>query len=515
MLSPALQLKHIYKYYHHVKALDDVSIDIAPGSIHGIIGENGAGKSTLLKIAYGLLEPDEGAIYVDGVKVNITSPQHAVENGIGMLHQGTSWLEQQSIIDNILLGENIQSFLSKAKVKARHELEQMCREFGFTFSLDLPMAQLDYSQRQMVDILRSLYRGAKVLVLDEPMALLSISQSTHLFDLLKLLKMQGISIVIVAHKLAVLYQLCDVITVMREGEVISNVDPKALSLGQLSKLMVGREITLPHPSSGFGTPKREQRLKLTNLAIKSKKRFGFNRHQFSLSNIDFYVDSHEIVALVGLHKAGHEDLIEVLAGTRHFTDGRITVANKRFKPNNHYDVQQARELGIAHVPDPLLGIGLVKELPMYESAMLGYHHNQFNHFNFFKNSQYWLDCEAMMKLWDIRPCLPNLTTGAFSGGNQQKMVLAREISSSPELLLLNHPSNGVDVGALEGIYRQLFSLREQGASVVFCSNDLDEVMSLSDRVILFERGQIIGQYYTQQTNKNDLSLMLSNEAISE
>jgi len=515
MLSPALQLKNIVKYYQQVRALDNVSIDIAPGSIHGIIGENGAGKSTLLKIAYGLLAIDDGEIFVDGVKVNIDTPQQAVKHGIGMLHQSTSWLEKRSIIDNIILGDSNQSWVGRNDVSARFELEQLCREFGFSFSLDTLISALDYSQRQLVDILRSLYRGAKVLILDEPTALLSSSQSSHLIELLSLLKMQGVSIVIVAHKLAILHQLCDVISVMSQGMVIAQVNPRNITMGALSKLMIGREITLPHSRVKKSIDHRVERLKVTNLSIKTRGRFGFGRDALRLFDIDLTVQSHEITALVGLPNSGHELLLEVLSGHRGFTAGRITMNKKRFKPSNHYGVKQAHKMAIASAPDPLLGIGLVKELPMYESALLGYHQHLSSDISFFKDSLYIRRCRDMMKLWDVRPVLPELRSGYFSGGNQQKMILARELSHNPDLLLLSQPSHGVDVGATESIYKRLFKLREQGGSIMFCSTDLDEVMSLSDRVVLFEQGQIIGQYKTQDLTKNELSLMLINEAACE
>ncbi|MCG7533280.1 ATP-binding cassette domain-containing protein [Psychrobium sp. MM17-31] len=515
MLSPALELMHITKYYHDMKALDDVCLRIAPGSIHGVIGENGAGKSTLLKIAYGLLKPERGEVFVDGVKVVIDNPQHAIDSGIGMLHQTTSWLEQRSIIENILLGEQQGFFMSAQKAKARRELEQLCREFGFSFDLDMQISKLDYSQRQLVDVLRSLYRGAKVLILDEPMALLSPVQSNHLLKLLNLLKMQGISILIVAHKLSVLHAICDVISVMGNGKLLCDVNPKEITLGHLSKLMVGREITLPHPNSSISDVETHLRLKVSNLAIKPKSRFGSARQGFSLSNIDMEIHSHEIVALTGLPKAGHEELLEVLAGSAGFTHGRISINGKRVKSENHYNLMQARELSIAYVPDPLAGIGVVKDFPMYESAMLGYHRQSYDCAAHQHESDNRAQCLDLMKQWDIRPANPRLRTGAFSLGNQQKLVLAREVSKHPELLLLAHPSNGLDVGAIESVYQRLFKLRDKGASIIFCSNDLEEIMSLSDRVVLFERGQIIGQYYTQQLNKNELSLMLANEVMSE
>ncbi|WP_435276154.1 ABC transporter ATP-binding protein [Psychrobium sp. nBUS_13] len=513
MLSPALELQNVVKYFHDIKALDDVCLKIAPGSIHGIIGENGAGKSTLLKVAYGLITPEHGQVFVDGVKVNIENPQHAIDNGIGMLHQTTSWLEHYSIIDNILLGEYNGFFMSRKKAKARQELEQLCREFGFSFQLDMLMSQLDYSERQLVDILRSLYRGAKVLILDEPMALLSPLQSNHLLDLLELLKMQGISILIVAHKLSILHHICDVISVMAHGKLVNNINPKEVTLGYLSKLMVGREITIPHPNSSVSDVDSSLRLKVSNLGIKQKTRLGTSRQSFSLSDIDFQVNSHEIVALTGLAKAGHEDLLAVLAGSKPFTHGRITVNGTRFKPSKQYDLKQARELKIAYVPDPLTGEGIVSEFPLFETAILGHHTESFSTEAVYQNKHNQQRCQELMRDWNIRPNNPMLSTGALSGGNQQKLVLAREFSKAPQLLLMAHPSNGLDVGAIESVYQRLFKLRDSGVSIIFCSNDLDEIMSLSDRVILFERGQIIGQYYSQQLSKNDLSLMLANEVV--
>lgn len=511
MLAPALELRNIDKAYHSVEALNDASICVAPGSLHGVIGENGAGKSSLMQVAYGLVQPDRGKIFVDGAPVELTSPLQAIEHGIGMLHQQASWLEQLSVFDNIMLAEPITGFLYQNKDKARTKLELLRREFGFEFSLSTKMSLLDYSQRQLVDVLRSLYRGVRVLILDEPLALLSPSQASYLNNLLVLLKMQGISVVVVSHKLAVLHQLCDVISVIRQGRVIACLDPKVVGLREMSKQMVGREIDLPHPR--VEPPKSEgQEL----LAIRGLRVNGIRTGRKSialplLNGINLSIKRGEIVACVGLPKSGQELLLDIISGMLPFDRGAIDFLQHSIRPKSRYKINKARQYGIAYAPNPHFNIGLVDQLSMSESVYLGYQKQGFGRWGWISSAKKSQECLQLMNDWGIVPALPAMQTGLFSGGNQQKMVLAREISHKPSLLLLNQPTHGVDAGAIETIYKRLFELREDGSSIVFCSTDLDEVMSLADRICLFSHGELVETLHARDTDKTELGLKIIEE----
>ncbi len=512
MLAPALELRHIDKSYHAVEALNDASISIAPGSIHGVIGENGAGKSSLMQIAYGLIQPDSGEIFVDGAKVELLSPLQAIEHGIGMLHQKASWLEQLSVFDNIMLAEPVTGFLFQQKEKAMAKLELLRREFGFEFSLSVKMSQLDYSQRQLVDVLRSLYRGVRVLILDEPLALLAPSQADYLNNLLVLLKIQGISVVVVSHKLAVLHQLCDVITVIRTGRVIGCIDPHSVSLREMSKQMVGREINLPHPRVEPSKNKGKVLLDIKGLRVHGAKTGRKSTTKLLLRDINLSVHAGEMIALVGLPESGQDVLLDVLAGMVRFDGGAIDFLQYAIRPKSRYKINKARDYGIAYAPNPNFNIGLVDQLTMAESVYLGYQKQDFGRWGLLSGRQRHQTCHQLMMEWNVVPALPAMQTGLFSGGNQQKMVLAREFSHQPSLLLLNQPTHGVDVGAIETIYQRLFELREQGSSILFCSTDLDEVMSLADRICLFSHGELTEIFNAEDTDRTRLALSVIKEA---
>jgi len=506
MLVPALELRHIDKVYPPVVALKGASLSIAPGSIHGIVGENGAGKSSLMQVAYGLVQPDHGQVFVDGVAIQLKDPSHAIEHGIGMLHQQSQWLDELTVFDNIMLAESISGLGYQKGAEARAKLEQLSREFGFEFSLSIKLSALDYSQRQLVDVLRSLYRGVRVLILDEPLALLSPSQESYLSRLLTLLKMQGISVVVVSHKLAVLHQLCDVISVIRNGEVTENIDPKQVTLGQLSWHMIGREIQLPHPRVEPADIAAEQLLNIRSLNV------GRSPNKRRLNNINLSLNRGEILACVGLQTAGHELLLDVISGLVAFDSGEISLSSQQLS-HRRYSIKQAREYGIAYAPSPLLNIGLVDGLSMAESAYLGYQRQGFGRWGILSNSNKHQQCQRLMEDWGIVPVLPAMQSSLFSGGNQQKMVLAREMAHQPKLLLLNQPTHGVDAGASEYFYHQLFALREQGCGIVLCSSDLDEVMSLADKICVFSQGQLIETLAVSEVNKTQLALLIVEESL--
>ena len=496
ILVPALELLNINKHFDANEALNGACLQVSAGSIHGIIGENGAGKSTLMQIAYGLTQPDSGQIIIDGAVSKIASPQAAIRLGIGMLHQKVSWLEQLSVLENIVLGDKIDNYFYQDNRPSEIKLQLLIREFGFSFALDSIIGDLTFSQRQQVDIIRALYRGVRVLILDEPMAILSPSESKHLFDLFILLKNQGVSVVIVSHKLIALHQICDVISVVSKGQVIKNIAPSQVSIKQLTKYMVGREVLLPHPNKLAVTKGQSKVLTIVDIVAKG------------INGINFSVYAGQIVALVGLPKAGQDIVLEVLAGMTRLSTGSFDFIGHKINAKRRYSIAKARRLEVSYVPDPMLESGLIHQMSMAESSILGYQNKQSSLFGGFNRHQMIDHCSELMAQWQIRPADPQMNSGYFSGGNQQKMVMAREISQQPKLLLLNQPTSGVDVAGVELIYQQLFALRERGCAIILVSNDLDEVITLADFVVVLHQGKIAKKIAQSQLSKQQLGLLM-------
>ncbi|PKF58551.1 hypothetical protein CW748_03670 [Alteromonadales bacterium alter-6D02] len=510
MLAFALELRNISKSYQHVNVLTNATLTVAPGSIHGLIGENGAGKSTLLQIAYGLIKADEGQVYVDGAKVDIINPQQAITHGVGMLHQHVSWLEDASVLDNIILGDPVTSVFYQNSQQASKQLEQLRREFGFPFSLDTLINELNFSERQLVDVLRSLYRGVRVLVLDEPMALLSQEQESYLANLLTMLKMQGISVLIVSHKLASLHLLCDVISLLKSGQITETIEPKKVSLAHVTKLMVGREVILPHqnlPRHGVNNTTAIEVKKLTVDSVSSgRKARGFPL----LDSIDLTFYAGEIVAIAGLNGAGQELLLSVIAGYKAFNQGELVFLGNKNSANSGFNIKRMRKLGGGFIANPGLGLNLVDSMTMVESSFLGYQREYSGWLGLFNKRDLNDDCYKLMQQWQIKPMAPQMQTSLFSAGNKQKMVLAKETSRSPQVLLLDQPTQGVDISGVEMIYKALFKLRDEGCCILVCSNDLDEVISLSDKIVVISQGKVTAQVDTQSINKTSLGLLLAN-----
>ena len=513
-LVPALELVNISKHFAGNVALHNASLSVAAGSIHGIVGENGAGKSTLMQIAYGLEQPDSGCIKFDGAVIAVDDPKAAIAHGLGMLHQKVSWLEQLSVLENIVLGQPIDSYVYQTNRVAEQELQHLSREFGFKFSLNQIMADLSYSQRQQVDILRALYRGVRVLILDEPMALLSAAESQHLFKLFVLLKTQGISVVVVSHKLVALHHICDVISVIKQGEVIKSSEPKDVSVAQITKLVVGHEVTIPQIIDKSVCVTGQPVLTVTKLNRYRSPLSKAAVPSLLLKDIDLTINSGQIVALVGLPGAGQSELLDVIAGRSGFDWGQITFAGRKFDASTAYNISQARELGIGYVPNSVLGLGLISEFSLVESLMLGCCSKKWFWSGLSRSSNL-NHCAQLMTQWDIRPHNPKMKSGYFSAGNQQKMVLAREINQQPQLLLLNQPTHGVDVAGIALIYRQLFDLRQRGTAILLVADDLDEVISLADLAVIFQQGRIVALLDKSQLAKQKLRLLMTLGANNE
>ena len=500
LMAPALELRGICKRFGAVEANRDVSISVARGSIHGIVGENGAGKSTLMSILHGEQRADSGEIRVDGRAVSIASPRDAIALGIGMAHQHFMLVEAMSVLDNVMLGAEGGALLARGRAATRAKLATLAREAGLAIDPDATVASLTVGARQRVAILKALIRDARVLVLDEPTAVLTPGETAELFTLMRRLRDAGCGIVFITHKLAEVLDVTDRVTVMRRGAVVAEFETTRTSADELAEAMVGRRIA-PPARARAAAPGREI-LRARDLTIAGDTG-ALRVHGASLS-----LREGEIVGLAGVSGNGQSELLEGLAGMRPLVSGAVeldgeTLAPRRLTP------RALRALGVAHVPEDRLKHGLVADFPAKESAMLGYHREARYGGALLDGNAIESECEGLMERWDVRPRAPDLATRRFSGGNQQKLILGREIERDPRVLLVGQPTRGVDIGAIEQIHARMLALRDAGKAILLVSGELDEILALSDRVLVMCDGRIAGERRPEETNARELGLLMA------
>jgi simple sugar transport system ATP-binding protein len=482
---PVIELRGIDKRFGTVHANRDVSLALHPATVHGIVGENGAGKSTLMGILYGYYRPDRGEILVGGRAVQIRSPADALRAGIGMVHQHFMLVESFSVLENVVLGAERGFRLGASMAQARDALRRLGREYHLEVDPDARVEDLAVGQRQRVEILKALYRGASVLILDEPTAVLTPQEADHLFRIVGALRAEGKTVLLVTHKLREILAVTDTVTVMRQGRVVAQRATARTSTEELAELMVGRSVTLRVEKS----PCRpgEAVLEVENLRVTDAT--GAER----VRGVSFTVRRGEIVGVAGVAGNGQSELLEALAGMRPTSAGRIRWGRADTGPQSH-SARGVRRLGVGHVPEDRQRIGLIVGFTARESAILGYHDEAAF------NGAVWLRWQAVAAsfrrqadAYDIRPGDGALATSVFSGGNQQKIVLARELDRSPDLLLVGQPTRGVDIGAIEFIHRRLVALRDSGRAILLISVELDEILALADRILVMFDGLIVGE----------------------
>jgi len=503
MTDFAIELSGICKSFGAVAANRDVEMNVAKGSIHGIIGENGAGKSTLMSILYGYYQADAGTIRVNDVEVRIRNSQEAIRLGIGMVHQHFMLVDTFSVLENIVLGAEGGVLLSRALGAARTHLKQLNKEYGLEVDPDAIVGKLGVGLQQRVEILKALYRGADVLILDEPTAVLTPQEADHLFRILRTLKAQGKTVILITHKLREVMDITDAVTVMRAGQVVGNVRTSDVDRAQLADLMVGRKVNLR-------VDKPEHEPGAVVLSVK-----GLNlvdaRGVRVLQDVNFQIRAGEIVGLAGVAGNGQSELLEVLAGMSEATSGEISYKDLDLVRRKYREPKAAalRKLGIAHVPEDRSREGLVKAFSLYENVILGYQCDRsIRRGPFYKRRELVARTAQLIAQFDIRPDNPLLRAGLLSGGNQQKVVLAREIHADPDLLLIGQPTRGVDIGAIEFIHRRLVALRDAGKAILLVSVELDEIMSLSDRILVMSCGRISGEVAGKDASAMALGLLM-------
>jgi general nucleoside transport system ATP-binding protein len=486
MAEAAIELVGINKSFGAVHANKDIDLRIEKGTIHGIIGENGAGKSTLMSILYGFYQSDSGEIRVNGKPTVIDSPDDAIKQGIGMVHQHFMLVHNFSVIENVILGAEGEALLKSSLAKARAELLRLEREYGLEVDPNAVIEELPVGLQQRVEILKALYRGAEILILDEPTGVLTPSEADHLFRILAQLKQQGKTVVLITHKLREIMAITDTVSVMRQGAMVATRKTSETTVEELAELMVGRRVLL-RVQKGEGNPGKVL-LSVKNLTVVD------SRGVTVVDDVSFDVRAGEIVGIAGVAGNGQSQLLETIAGIRQAESGTVLLKGKPIEVTGNADPGDLRDRGLAHVPEDRHYVGLVLPFEENENSMLGYHDRELYRKGLF------LDIEAIradardkIEKYDIRPPDCRLKTANFSGGNQQKIVLAREMEKDPDVLIVGQPTRGVDVGAIEFIHRRLIDMRDQGKAVLLVSVELDEIRGLSDRILVMFDGRVVGE----------------------
>ena len=493
----AIELSGINKSFGPVHANKDINLAIRPGTIHGIIGENGAGKSTLMSILYGFYQADSGWIKMKGELTVIPDSQSAINLGIGMVHQHFMLVDNFTVLENIILGAEGGNILNSAMARARAELLRLEEEYGLKVDPDALIQDLPVGLQQRVEILKALFRGADVLILDEPTGVLTPAEADHLFRILEQLKEQGKTILLITHKLREIMAITDEVSVMRRGEMVATRETAKTNPEELAELMVGRRVLL-QVEKGDAHPS-DVKLDVANVTVRD------DRGVDMVKNVSLQVRAGEIVGIAGVAGNGQSELLQAIAGMRTITDGAITLDGKPLEPDPAY----LRQQGLAHVPEDRHHEGLVLPFEENENAVLGYHGDaKFLAGPFLQIDAMREDAVEKIEKYDIRPPNPRLKTANFSGGNQQKIVLAREMERDPVVLLIGQPTRGVDVGAIEFIHRRIIEMRDAGKAVLLVSVELDEIRALSDRVLVMFDGQIVGER-SPQTSENELGLLMA------
>ena len=499
-----LELRNITKRFGSVLANDKVNIVVKPGTIHAIVGENGAGKSTAMRIAYGFYTPDSGEILVDGHVHDIRSPHDAIALGIGMVHQHFMLVEPMTVAENIVLGSEPGTALALDLKTAANEIRKLSEEFKLAVNPNAIIEHLSVGQQQRVELLKALFRHAKLLILDEPTAVLTPLEVEEFFTILRRMREQGKTVIIITHKLSEVLAISDEVTVMRDGKVVGRVQTKDTNAAELARMMVGREVLLrvekPEPKVG------EPELVVSNLTL--TKRDGSK----PINDVSFQVRKGEIVGIAGVEGNGQTELIEALAGLIEpgHLSGEINFEGKNI---TRAGARSRRELGIAHIPEDRHRRGLLLDFTLAENSILGVHYRPPIAAAvggvFLDESAIHQRVTGIIKNFDVRPPNEMLPAKSLSGGNQQKLIIGREFHVDPKLLLVSQPTRGVDIGAIEFIHRKLVGLRDSGCAVLLVSAELEEVTSLSDRLLVIHQGKIVGEVDPKVATIEEIGLLMT------
>ena len=499
---PAVEMLGINKRFGPVQANADVNLRVNQATVHGIVGENGAGKSTLMSVLYGFYSCDSGTIKVAGQPAKIRNSHEAIALGIGMVHQHFMLVDTLTALENVMLGAEPHVLLHKAEALVRAKLSALMDSTGLMIDLDALVADLAVGDRQRLEILKTLFRGARILILDEPTAVLTPQETEQLFGVLALLREQGTTIVLITHKLKEVMRLCDQVTVMRGGRVVQDIAIADTSIESLAEAMVGRKVQMGRQGD-TGQPPGVVLMRAHGVVVRDTLKV------VRLHGVDIELKAGEIVGVAGVSGNGQSEILEVLSGLLAPAEGALEVGGSSFRAGAWMDPRQARNLGVAHVPEDRHERAMVMSFEAWESAVLGYEWlAQYCRHGWMEHPQMHRATVDMMERFDVRPRNDRLVSASFSGGNQQKLVLARELGQAPKVLLVGQPTRGVDIGAIEFIYGQLRAMRDAGCAVLVVSSELDEILALSDRVIVMNQGRIAGELPIAECTETRLGMLM-------
>ncbi|NPV77383.1 MAG: ABC transporter ATP-binding protein [Anaerolineae bacterium] len=495
-----LSFRDIRKTFPGVVALDGVSLDIYKGEIHALLGENGAGKSTLMNILYGLYHQDSGEIFLKGEKYEHNTPKNAILHGIGMIHQHFMLIPNFTVLENIILGQTSPHPPKLEKEYFRNEVLKVANRFGITVNLDLLVEEISVGMQQKIEILKALYKGAELLILDEPTSVLTPQESQELFKMLGDLNKKGTTIIFISHKLNEVMQISDRISVLRDGKLVATVNKSETDHHELSKLMVGREVEEEYE-------KKESKCGEVVLLLENVSLIDHhNRDRRILKDVSFKVCEGEIVGIAGVDENGQKELAEIISGLRKPSSGKITMFGKDV---THATTRQLIEMGLSYIPADRRNQGLVLEFSVADNTILETHYQKpFTKGFSLQKSVITKFANDLVREYDVRTPNVRVPVKNLSGGNQQKVIVGREFSKKTRFLLVVQPTWGLDVGAIEYVHHKLLEARDKGLSVLLISTDLEEVRKLSDRILVIYEGEIVGQA-DAQTSVSEIGLMMA------
>ncbi|MDU5372461.1 ABC transporter ATP-binding protein [Anaerococcus vaginalis] len=495
--SPVVSLKNIHKSFGDKKVLKGVDFDLHKCEVHALLGENGAGKTTLMNILYGMFPQTEGNIYIKGEEIINNSPKKAISMGIGMVHQHFMLIEPFTVTENIILGyEGKNSFIDRAK--AKKEVVKLSQEYGLIIDPDSKVADISVGQQQRVEILKALYHGADILIFDEPTAVLTPQEINEFIEIVEKLTELGKSVIIITHKLKEIKAMADTCTIIRRGEYIDKVNVKDVSEADLAEKMVGRDVSFNVKKEKIDLG--EEIFKIEDLWVKD------NRKVDKVKGLNLSIRKGEILGIAGVDGNGQTELIDAISGMRKAQKGKVIlkgedITNKA--PRNIID------LGMNQIPEDRQKRGLVLEYPIKDNLILENIDKDFSKNGILDFKKIEENANDLIEKFDIRPNDINEKAGSLSGGNQQKVIIAREITNDPDLLIAAQPTRGLDVGAIEFIHQYLVELRNQGKAVLLVSFQLDEVMDLSDRICVIYDGQIVGELDPKETDEYEVGRLMA------
>lgn len=495
-----LEMRNIVKQFPKVLANDNVSINLRRGEILALLGENGAGKSTLMNILYGLYKPTSGEILLEGKKVELKSPKDAIKLGLGMVHQHFMLVENFTATENIILGNEPGKYDFLDQKAAKNEVLKFQEKYHLHFDPDLKIENMSVGLQQRVEIVKALYRKAKILILDEPTAVLTPQEVEELFDVIRNLRDSGVSIIIITHKLEEVKEISERVYVLRKGKVVGEKFTKDVTKEELANMMVGREVVL----TVHKEPKQikdQPLVKIENLFVKSDK------NVYAIKDLSIDIKPGEIVGIAGVDGNGQTELAEAIMGLRKIEKGRVLINGKDIK---HNSTKERIESGFSFVPADRQRFGLILPMKISENIVIGQHYkppfaNGIN-LNLKEIEKY---SEMLIKQYDIRTPSSKVPAGNLSGGNQQKVILAREFSRNPKFLLIAQPTRGLDVGAIEYIHKQILKMRDLNVAILLISLELEEIFTLSDRILVLYEGEIVKELIPEKTTDKEVGFYMT------